>query len=106
VPSFLDDLLSRLRSEQKDLMESINEGGLSDEDEERLSKAIAEMVDDFGPDFDQEGNPLEEGESDRVKDEEERSRPGRTDEEGEGDADDDEGEERKEEEEEEEAVPA
>jgi F-type H+-transporting ATPase subunit alpha len=25
------------------------------------------MVDDFGPDFDEEGNPLEEGESDRIK---------------------------------------
>ena len=36
------------------------------------------MVDDFGPDFDKEGNPLEEGESDRISDEEERSRPGRT----------------------------
>jgi F-type H+-transporting ATPase subunit alpha len=31
------------------------------------------MVDDFGPDFDQEGNPLEEGESDRIKSEEERA---------------------------------
>jgi F-type H+-transporting ATPase subunit alpha len=106
VPAFLDDLLSRLKSEEKDLMESVNEGALDDSDEERLSKAIAEMVDDFGPDFDQEGNPLEEGESDRVKDEEERSRPGRTEEGGEDeDEDEGEGEERKEEEEEE-AVPA
>jgi F-type H+-transporting ATPase subunit alpha len=39
------------------------------------------MVDDFGPDFDEDGQPLEEGESDRVKDEDERSRPGRTEEE-------------------------
>ena len=39
------------------------------------------MVDDFGPDFDEEGQPLEEGESDRVKDDHERDRPGRTDEE-------------------------
>ena len=37
------------------------------------------MIDDFGPDFDLEGNALEEGESDRVKSEEERSQPGRTD---------------------------
>ena len=41
------------------------------------------MVDDFGPDFDEEGQPLEEGESDRVKSEDERARPGRTDEEAE-----------------------
>ena len=30
------------------------------------------MVDDFGPDFDEEGKPLEEGESDRIRSEEER----------------------------------
>ena len=60
-------------------MEQINETGeLSDEDEEALGKAIAEFVDDFGPDFDDEGQPLEEGESDRVKSEEERAKPGRT----------------------------
>ena len=34
------------------------------------------VVDDFGPDFDEEGNPLEEGESDRIKSEEERQAPG------------------------------
>jgi F-type H+-transporting ATPase subunit alpha len=78
VPDFLQDLLSRLKSESKELMGRISEGQLSDEDEEELSKAIAEMVDDFGPDFDQEGNPLEEGESDRVKSEQERSKPGRS----------------------------
>jgi hypothetical protein len=45
--------------------------------EESLGKAIAEAIDDFGPDFDEEGNPLEEGESDRIKDEEERKKEGR-----------------------------
>jgi F-type H+-transporting ATPase subunit alpha len=60
-------------------MERIDETGqLSDEDEEALSKAIAEYVDDFGPDFDEDGNPLEEGESDRIKSEEEREAPART----------------------------
>src|SRR5438093_11331966 len=43
-------------------------GELSDEDEKALGEAIAVMVDDFGPDFDEEGQPLEEGESDRIKD--------------------------------------
>ena len=33
-----------------------------------LGKSIAQAIDDFGPDFDKEGNPLEEGESDRIKD--------------------------------------
>ena len=36
------------------------------------------MIDDFGPDFDAEGNELEEGESDRIRSEEERSKTGRT----------------------------
>ncbi len=87
VAEFLDTLLSRLKSEQKELMSRINDGELSDEDEEALGDAIAEMVDDFGPDFDIEGNPLEEGESDRVKSEDERSRPGRTDEQAAKEAD-------------------
>jgi F-type H+-transporting ATPase subunit alpha len=78
VPEFLADLRDRLRSEQADLVNSINDDGqLSDEQEEQLGSAIAEMIDDFGPDFDAEGNELEEGESDRIKDETERSAPGR-----------------------------
>jgi hypothetical protein len=42
--------------------------------EERLGNCIAEAIDDFGPDFDAEGNPIEEGESDRVVSREERER--------------------------------
>jgi F-type H+-transporting ATPase subunit alpha len=87
VQDFLADLLGRLKSENADLIGRINDGQLSDEDEEELGKAIAEMIDDFGPDFDAEGQPLEEGESDRVKSEDERSKPGRTDEEAEKEAD-------------------
>jgi F-type H+-transporting ATPase subunit alpha len=84
VADFLADLLGRLHSENGELMSQINESGeLSDDDLETLGDAIGEMVDDFGPDFDEEGEPLEEGESDRVKSEEEHERPGRTDEEAE-----------------------
>jgi F-type H+/Na+-transporting ATPase subunit alpha len=73
VSDFLEDLIGRLHSESQELLDRINESGqLSDEDEESLRKSIEQMVDDFGPDFDQEGNPLEEGESDRVKDESKR----------------------------------
>jgi F-type H+-transporting ATPase subunit alpha len=86
VQDFLADLLDRLKAENADLMDRIDEGGLSDEDEEKLGDAIGEMVDDFGPDFDEEGNPLEEGESDRIKSHEERERPGRTEEEAEKEA--------------------
>jgi F-type H+/Na+-transporting ATPase subunit alpha len=79
VQDFLADLLSRLRSEKAELMNRIIESGeLSDADEQELGDAIGEMVDDFGPDFDAEGAPLEEGESDRIKSEEERERRGRT----------------------------
>jgi F-type H+-transporting ATPase subunit alpha len=68
VQEFLDRLLSGLHSDQGDLMKRINdEGELSDEDEKMLGDAIAEAIDDFGPNFDEEGQPLEEGESDRVR---------------------------------------
>ena len=86
VHEFLAQMLDRLHSENKDLMGRINEGALSDEDEESLGEAIAEMIDDFGPDFDAEGQPLEEGESDRVKDEGEHGRPARTDDEAKAEA--------------------
>jgi F-type H+/Na+-transporting ATPase subunit alpha len=76
VGEFLANLMDRLHSENKDLIDRINESGqLSDEDEEALGKSIAQAIDDFGPDFDQEGNPLEEGESDRIRDEEQRQTP-------------------------------
>jgi F-type H+-transporting ATPase subunit alpha len=72
VADFLEDLIARLHAENKDLLDRINESGqLSDEGEEALGKSIEGMVDDFGPDFDREGNPLEEGESDRIKTREE-----------------------------------
>jgi F-type H+-transporting ATPase subunit alpha len=80
VREFLDDLLARLHSENKDLIDGLNETGeLSDEDEERLDKAIKDAVDDFGPDFDADGQPLESGESDRVHSEDEHASPPRTD---------------------------
>ncbi|MEZ5357175.1 MAG: hypothetical protein R2762_31440, partial [Bryobacteraceae bacterium] len=79
VPAFLGDLRDRLRAEQADLVSSINDDGqLSDEQEEQLGNAIAEMIDDFGPDFDAEGNELAEGESDRIRSDEEREAPGRS----------------------------
>jgi F-type H+/Na+-transporting ATPase subunit alpha len=96
VRAFLRDLLSRLKAEYSELMGRIADSGeLSDEDEKALGEAIGEMVDDFGPDFDEEGNPLDEGESDRIRSEEERARPGRTAPEsavGEGEEDEEAGE--------------
>jgi len=82
VQAFLEDLITRMRSEHTELLGRINDTGeLSDEDEDALGKAIADMVDDFGPDFDEQGDPLEAGESDRIHSDEEREPPGRTGEE-------------------------
>ena len=78
ITEFHEMLLPRLHSEEDELMQKIAGGDWDDSIEEPLGKAIAEAIDDFGPDFDEEGNPLEEGESDRIKSEEERAKPGRT----------------------------
>jgi F-type H+-transporting ATPase subunit alpha len=68
VQDFLTGLLERLHAEYAELIGRIEDSGeLSDEDEETLGEAIKEAIDDFGPDFDQEGQPLEEGESDRIR---------------------------------------
>jgi F-type H+-transporting ATPase subunit alpha len=88
VGEFLADLRVRLHSEKAELLKRIEDSGkLSDEDEEELGKAIADFVDDFGPDFDEHGDALEAGESDRVKSKEERQAPARTAEDGSGSGD-------------------
>ncbi|MBA2256108.1 MAG: F0F1 ATP synthase subunit alpha [Thermoleophilaceae bacterium] len=78
IRDFHESLIQRLHSEQDDLMQKIVDGEWDDSIEQQLGDAIAEAIDDFGPDFDEEGEPLEEGESDRIRDEDERQRPGRT----------------------------
>jgi F-type H+-transporting ATPase subunit alpha len=82
IKGFHEAMAQRLHSEQDDLMQRIAGGEWDDSMEEQLGDAIAEAIDDFGPDFDEEGEPIEKGESDRIRDEEERQRPGRTAEEG------------------------
>src|SRR5215475_3413823 len=73
VGEFLADLRVRLHSENGELLSRIEETGkLEDADEEALGKAIAEFIDDFGPDFDEHGDPIEAGESDRIHSPEER----------------------------------
>src|SRR5437763_1976632 len=78
ITEFHEQLLARLHSEQDEPMQKIAGGDWDDSMEKQLGKAIAEAIDDFGPDLDEEGNPLEEGESDRIKSEEERSQAGRS----------------------------
>src|SRR3954453_15182369 len=77
VGDFMEMMLQRLHSEHDDLMNEVGEGEWSDDMQEKLSSAIFEAIDDFRPDLDEEGNELEEGESDRVKSEEERVEGGR-----------------------------
>ncbi|MDQ3933860.1 MAG: F0F1 ATP synthase subunit alpha [Actinomycetota bacterium] len=86
IKGFHEQMLQRLHSENDELMRKIADGEWDDSVEDQLGKAIAEAIDDFGPDFDEEGNELEEGESDRIMSEEERQKEGRTS----GDSDDDE----------------
>ena len=77
IQDFLEQLLQRLHGEKEELLKKIAGGDWEDSIESELGDAIAEAIDDFGPDFDEEGNPLEEGESDRIKDEGERKKDGR-----------------------------
>jgi F-type H+-transporting ATPase subunit alpha len=78
LKEFHEQMLARLHSENDDLMQKIAGGEWDDSIEEALGSAIGESIDDFGPDFDAEGNPLEEGESDRIMSEDERKKEGRT----------------------------
>jgi F-type H+/Na+-transporting ATPase subunit alpha len=78
IKEFHEQMLARLHSENDDLMQKIAGGEWDDSIEDQLGGAIAEAIDDFGPDFDAEGNPIEEGESDRIMSEEERQKEGRT----------------------------
>jgi F-type H+/Na+-transporting ATPase subunit alpha len=74
IREFHEGMLQRLHSEDSDLMERIANGEWDDSIEERLGNSIAEAIDDFGPDFDAEGNPIEAGESDRILAREEREK--------------------------------
>jgi F-type H+-transporting ATPase subunit alpha len=80
IREFHQMMLQRLHAEDSDLMDRIGAGEWDDSIESRLAGCIAEAIDDFGSDFDSEGNPLEEGESDRILSEEERSKEARTEE--------------------------
>jgi F-type H+/Na+-transporting ATPase subunit alpha len=67
VTEFLDGLGQRLNAETPDLLEKIAGGDWSDETQSSLKSAIGTYADDFGYDLDEDGQPLSEGESDRVK---------------------------------------
>src|SRR3954465_5260533 len=89
IGEFHQYMRERLHSENGDLMSKIADGDWEEGTESALGEAIKDAIDDFGPDFDEEGNPLEEGESDRVKSEDERSKGSRSSDEGDSDSDSD-----------------
>jgi F-type H+-transporting ATPase subunit alpha len=66
VTEFLEGLSQRLRAENQDLLDKIAGGDWSDETQKALRDAVATYADDFGYDLDEEGQPLAEGESDRI----------------------------------------
>jgi F-type H+-transporting ATPase subunit alpha len=68
VPDFLADLVARFRAEHEDLMEKIAGGDWEDSTVEAVDKAVKDFADDFGYDLDEEGHPMDEGDSDRVED--------------------------------------
>jgi F-type H+-transporting ATPase subunit alpha len=73
VTEFQNDLRARMHAEQDELLRRIRDTGeLNDEDEETLRKAVVEFLDDFGPDLDEEGQPLEGAEPARPRAPEER----------------------------------
>ena len=88
VKDFHESMLQRLHSEHQELMDKLRDGQWDDSIESELRDAIAEAIDDFGPDFDAEGNPIEEGESDRILRERDREAGG---EDGSEDSDSDSG---------------
>jgi F-type H+-transporting ATPase subunit alpha len=75
VSEFLDQLTKRVHAEQEDVLRKIREGEWSDDIVAAVDKVVAEFADDFGYDLDEEGQPMEEGESERVKDREQEGKP-------------------------------
>ncbi len=73
VTEFLDGLGQRLNAESQELLDKIAGGDWSDDTQSSLKDAISTYADDFGYDLDEDGQPLAEGESDRVKTREESS---------------------------------
>ena len=103
VGEFQTFLLDRLHSDQSDLMGRIADGEWEDNTENELGNAVGQAIDDFGPDFDSEGNELVEGESERTQRHEGR---GEEEEGSDAESDENESEEQEQEEEEKEGAAA
>ena len=66
VPEFLAALTQRCRSEQSDLLRQDRRRRLVGRDAGRLRRGVEEFADDFGYDLDEDGQPVEAGDSERV----------------------------------------
>ncbi|HEU4657740.1 MAG TPA: F0F1 ATP synthase subunit alpha [Capillimicrobium sp.] len=66
VPEFLDALTQRFHAEHGEVLRKIAEGDWSDATQDAVKKGVAEFADDFGYDLDEDGQPMEAGESERV----------------------------------------
>jgi F-type H+-transporting ATPase subunit alpha len=96
IGEFHQFMRERLHSENDDLMKKLADGDWEEGTENALGEAIKDAIDDFGPDFDEEGNPLEEGESDRIKSGEDRGKGSSDGSDGDDDSDSKESEDREE----------
>jgi F-type H+/Na+-transporting ATPase subunit alpha len=66
VPEFLTGLTQRVQSEGKEILEKIKGGDWSDETQKALRDLLTTFADDFGYDLDEEGQPTDDGGSDRI----------------------------------------
>src|SRR3954447_20376995 len=67
IDEFLEGLTQRVKAEGQDLLAKIKGGDWSDETQKALRDLLTTFADDFGYDLDEEGQPTDDGESDRVK---------------------------------------
>jgi F-type H+-transporting ATPase subunit alpha len=63
VPRFLDELTARVRAENEDVLSKIEAGDWSDETQKAVERSVSDFADDFGYDLDEEGQPMEDGDS-------------------------------------------
>jgi F-type H+-transporting ATPase subunit alpha len=75
VEEFLGQLTARFHAEQQEMRQKIASGEWTDDIQGGLDKFVKEFADDFGYDLDEEGQPLEGGDSDRITEREAASAP-------------------------------
>jgi F-type H+-transporting ATPase subunit alpha len=63
VPQFLTSLTERMRSQHQELLAKIAQGEWSEELEKQLHDAVEAFAKDFGYDLDEEGQPLDDGQT-------------------------------------------